>query len=162
MQKKRPLHTLQNRAQVHDSLRLPYERDLTIGPNGNDVVRDDPLCKNCAKRWFSERIPWLLPTAGCYNGARGFQPAGMYMMLIEGKYILQVCEEVLNLPTAQCSFVIAANHQRLSQDLKHSIKASETVPVSGLHETSDRRYLCAQYQIYVGFPSLRPRLSTSC
>ena len=27
-------------------------------------------------------------------------------------------EEVLNLPTAQCSCVIAANHQRLSQDLK--------------------------------------------
>ena len=90
MQKKRPLHTLQNRAQVHDSLRLPYERDLTIEPNGNDVLRDDPLCKNCAKRWVSERIPWLLPTAGRYNRARGFQPGGMYKCILCYIYIFML------------------------------------------------------------------------
>ena len=87
-QKSHQLHTLQNRAQVHDSLRLPYERDLTIGPNGNDVVCDDPLFKNCAKRRVSERIPGLPPTAGRYNRARGFQTAGMFIYLC--RYIIYI------------------------------------------------------------------------
>ena len=42
---------------MYDALRLPYEKGLTIEPNGNDVVRDDPLFENWAKRRFRNEFP---------------------------------------------------------------------------------------------------------